>query len=237
MSTLESGGRFMRSLTVVCMPSDGHPAEELVTESNLTREQLYHTTVMADGTMILLGRLRGDLNQARRVFEAEDDVLGYNISGGAEGSGLAYVHARPPPGIREFLTLQREHEVFFDFPIDSTSRGGMRVDMIGESNEVLQEALADIPDEMEVTIERIGRYPESTVGAAVRLTDRQREILNVALDLGYYEVPRRATHEDIAEQMKLTVGTVSEHLQKIEARVFESFKQDSEDTPNSHERR
>jgi predicted DNA binding protein len=45
-------------------------------------------------------------------------------------------------------------------------------------------------------------------------------VLDVALDLGYYEVPRRATHRDVAEQMDLSVGTVTEHLQKVEARVF-----------------
>ncbi|MFB9806579.1 helix-turn-helix domain-containing protein [Haladaptatus pallidirubidus] len=55
------------------------------------------------------------------------------------------------------------------------------------------------------------------------LTDRQREVMDVALDLGYYDVPRQATHRDIADRMGLSVGTVGEHLQKIESRVFKGI--------------
>lgn len=214
----------MRSLTFVCTPSDGHAGHELVEASNLTRERIYHTNVMEDGTMILLGRLSGDLDQARQVFADEDDILAYSISGEDEGSGLAYVHARPPSEVRQLMHLPREHEVFLDFPLETTARGGLRIVMIGETNEVLQEALADIPDEMDVTVERIGRYPDSSGDVAALLTDRQQEMLNVALDLGYYRVPRQATHADIAERVGLTVGTVTEHLQKIEARVFGTFE-------------
>lgn len=34
-----------------------------------------------------------------------------------------------------------------------------------------------------------------------------------------YCVPREATHEDIAESLDLSAGTVGEHLRKIEATV------------------
>lgn len=225
MRTHESEDRrAMRSITVVCTPSDTHPAHELVEESSLSRERIYHTTVMEDGTMILLGRLRGDLDRARWIFDEEDDVLGYSVSGAKEGSGLAYVHARPPAGISELLNLPREHEVFFDFPIEGTKGGGLRIVMIGETNDVLQDALAAVPDDMDVRVERIGAYPGTSGDPAGLLTDRQREVLDVALEMGYYDVPRRATHGDIADRIGLSVGTVSEHLQKIEARVFETFE-------------
>jgi predicted DNA binding protein len=56
------------------------------------------------------------------------------------------------------------------------------------------------------------------------LTERQQEVLEVALELGYYDVPRQATHNDIAERLDLSVGTVGEHLQKIEARVFKTLR-------------
>nr|WP_244531525.1 helix-turn-helix domain-containing protein [Halogranum amylolyticum] len=95
--------------------------------------------------------------------------------------------------------------------------------MIGETNGALQKALADVPAELDVTVERIGAYPEVGGNVVSLLTDRQREVLDVALDLGYYDVPRKATHRDIADQMGLSVGTVGEHLQKIEARVLKGI--------------
>lgn len=55
------------------------------------------------------------------------------------------------------------------------------------------------------------------------LTDRQREVRAVAEKLGYYDTPRRATHEDVADRIGLSIGTVTEHLQKIEASVFDQL--------------
>lgn len=52
------------------------------------------------------------------------------------------------------------------------------------------------------------------------LSDRQREALLAALDLGYYEHPRAATQEDIASRLGCEANTASEHLQKAEAKVL-----------------
>jgi hypothetical protein len=45
-----------------------------------------------------------------------------------------------------------------------------------------------------------------------QLTERQREILTVALELDYYTVPQRTTRRNIANRVGLSVGTVVEHL-------------------------
>jgi len=188
------------------------------------REQIYHLNVLADETVVLLGRLRGDLDEARRVLGDHTDVLGYSISGEEPQNGLAYVHAHPPPVMKRFLELPRPHEVFFKFPIGSTSDGRLRVELLGETNDVLREALADVPSELDVTIERIGPYPDAGGDISALLTDRQREVLDIALSLGYYDVPRQATHSDIADRLDCSVGTVGEHLQKIEPRVFNHIR-------------
>ncbi|WP_225317593.1 MULTISPECIES: helix-turn-helix domain-containing protein [Haloferax] len=193
-------------------------------DSEFERERIYHLNVLADETVVLLGRLRGDLNEARRLLRDDPDVLEFSISTEDGQGGLVYIHARPPPEMKRFLELPRTHEVFFDFPIGSTDDGRLRVVMIGETNEVLREALTDLPPELAVTVERLGPYPDSGEHVVSLLTDRQRDVLDVALDLGYYDVPRGATHRDIATRLGLSTGTVSEHLQKIESRVFESIR-------------
>ncbi|MDS0474419.1 helix-turn-helix domain-containing protein [Natrinema sp. 1APR25-10V2] len=192
--------------------------------SEFEREQIYHLNVLADETVILLGRLRGDLDEARRLLGDHTDVLGYSISSEEPQVGLVYVHARPPSVTKQFLELPRIHEVFFNFPIGSTSDGRLSVEMLGETNDVLREALADVPPELDVTIERIGPYPDAGEHILALLTDRQREVLDIALSLGYYDVPRQATHSDIADRLDCSVATVGEHLQKIESRVFEHIR-------------
>lgn len=52
------------------------------------------------------------------------------------------------------------------------------------------------------------------------LTDRQREVLNLAYHSGYFERPRHRTAEDIAESLDVSHPTVSRHLREAERKVF-----------------
>jgi predicted DNA binding protein len=52
------------------------------------------------------------------------------------------------------------------------------------------------------------------------LTHRQREALLLALDAGYYEVPRRATVQDIAQRQGRPRTTFEEHLRKAEGKLI-----------------
>lgn len=151
----------MRAITFVVTPPTSRPPYKLFAETpGLSRERIYNLNLLEDGTMVLLGRLRGDPERARRLFQEHIDVLCLSISSDDGEGWLVYIHTRPPPEIKRFLELPREYEVFLDFPVEMTSDGDLRLVMIGETNAVLQEVLADIPSEIGVTIERIGPYPE-----------------------------------------------------------------------------
>ncbi len=52
------------------------------------------------------------------------------------------------------------------------------------------------------------------------LTSRQREVIETAWDLGYYEVPRDATADDVAAALELDASTVTEHLQRAERNLL-----------------
>jgi hypothetical protein len=197
-----------------------HPMGESCADHSFTRGTIHQFSILEDGTAVVLREVSGDLDCARSLLENHDTTLGYSVSGGSRGDGLAYVHAEPPGSIAEVVELPRRYELVLDFPLEGVGDDEIRVTMVSEDRAVLERALADIPDRVDVTIERIGAYPEDMDEVTALLTDRQREILDVATDLGYYDVPRQATHEDIAEETGLAPSTVSEHMQKIEARAF-----------------
>ncbi len=211
----------MESVTFTVTQGEGfHRLCQGCEEMPFTRGDIYQFNILEDGTAVVLRRVRGDLDCARHLIEEEPNTLGYSVTGGSQGEGLAYVHAQPPESIAEVVRLPRKHEVVLDFPLEGVSDTEVRVTMVSETRAVLQEALADIPEDVDVTIERIGAYPSNGQDVSGLLTDRQQEILEVAVDIGYYDVPRQATHADIAEQTGLAPSTVSEHMQKIESRTF-----------------
>lgn len=46
------------------------------------------------------------------------------------------------------------------------------------------------------------------------LTDRQRELLDVALDAGYFDIPRSASLEDVADELEISQNAASERLRR-----------------------
>jgi len=86
----------------------------------------------------------------------------------------------------------------------------------------LQRALEEVPAEIDVRIDEVGAFRGGLDDPAVRLSDRQREALVVARDLGYYETPREATHEDVADALGCAPATASDHLQKAEAKLVDA---------------
>lgn len=69
------------------------------------------------------------------------------------------------------------------------------------------------------TLRKLAQYDggEETMDA---LTDRQLEVVETALELGFYDVPRSASTDDIAAQLDLNNTTVSEHLQRAERNLL-----------------
>jgi DNA-binding CsgD family transcriptional regulator len=71
-----------------------------------------------------------------------------------------------------------------------------------------------------ITLEKLRDYRirESPLDA---LTDRQQEVLDVAYELGYYDIPRTSSTEEIAAELGVDDSTVAEHLQRAEHNLLE----------------
>jgi len=88
--------------------------------------------------------------------------------------------------------------------------------------DVLQATIDETPDTVAVQVDAIKQFPSARVNPETTLSERQQEALDVALDLGYYDNPRAATHEDIAAELGCAPNTATEHLQKGEAKLVRS---------------
>jgi len=55
------------------------------------------------------------------------------------------------------------------------------------------------------------------------LPQKQKLVLETAIQMGYYSRPRQCTQRDIAKALDIKQATVSEHLQSAEAKIINSF--------------
>lgn len=90
--------------------------------------------------------------------------------------------------------------------------------LVGE-NDALQRILDQLPDPIDGEIRRLTTTGPRMAPFVDRLTDRQRRVLVAALEAGYYDEPRQATIEDVAEALGLATGTVAEHVRKAHAQL------------------
>ncbi|MCW8172645.1 hypothetical protein D8S78_11095 [Natrialba swarupiae] len=90
----------------------------------------------------------------------------------------------------------------------------------------LSSAFETLPSALEATVLEVGTYRES-LHRGRSLTERQREVLAVAYELGYYDQPSETSHEQIADRLECAPSTVGEHLRKAEKRLVSELFEDS----------
>ena len=59
-----------------------------------------------------------------------------------------------------------------------------------------------------------------------RLTSKQRRVLLTAYGLGYYDIPRRTSSEELARDLKVDTSTLLEHLRKAEKKILSGILAD-----------
>jgi predicted DNA binding protein len=96
--------------------------------------------------------------------------------------------------------------------------GDVHVRMVG-TEAALQELVDDHPEPIDVEIQQLGESFSTPDVPAALLSDRQREAVEAALELGYYDDPRTATQADVADRLGCASSTAGDHLRKAEAKL------------------
>lgn len=215
----------MRYVTLTMRPTNGyfHPIERRLAEApDVTREAIHHFELLDDGTLTMLASMKGDIERYREILTTSPAVIECAVAGTHEGFG--YSQIEPNELILYLIEKQRSSEFVVQMPVEYTSDGGQRITMIGTTDS-FADVSDDLPDSVDVEIEKVGEYHPTMNHLFSQLTERQREVLEGAIEEGYYENPRQTTHEEIAEQLDITPGSVGQHLRNIEATVFGQYSE------------
>lgn len=211
----------MRYAKCIVIPDNEglHPVDQQIADHpDIARELLHNVNLLADDTIVTLYQLSGDAAALESILTDSTMVRMYHLSE-ADDAIHAYIHVEAHDRLVGLLSMFREFEFIFDTPLEYTRRGGLRVTMIGDVGS-FQQAIPDVPDGIRIKLLKTGTYEPNTDRLFSQLTDRQQEILETAVDMGYYNVPREVTHADIGDELGCTGGTVGGHLRKIEAKLL-----------------
>jgi predicted DNA binding protein len=197
-----------------------HPMHRFAAKSGeITTYQLLHGNISAKDINTFLLYLEGDFEGYETELESVSMVEDYDITSVDENSFYLYVQERSAGIGRKLLEAFSQPSLIVLPPIEYTSEGTVEVTVVGKPED-LHTALDAIPSEIQTNVGEIGEYDETHTLLASTLTDRQVEALRTGVQLGYYELPRAAAVEEIAEKMDCATGTAAEHLQKAESKLI-----------------
>ena len=210
-------------------PSASAPAAfQVVADSDVIEEaRLLDWNLGSATSVTVFFEIDGDCQAAREALlatpETVDVSAAVSVEPGDDKPGAGYLLVRldreAHPLLRGMVEAIGTEGLVVLKPLVYRD-GGVDARLVGDAP-VLQTVVDRLPDTVETEIRRIGGEGAMPLSAAPEqsLSRRQREALEAALALGYYDRPRQATHEDVAERLGCAPSTASEHLQKAEAKL------------------
>ena len=166
--------------------------------------------------------VEGDIEAFERRIEAVETVTAYELTPAGEDAFYAYVRDATNESLRATFEVVFRDPVVVVPPVEFTESGRVTFSVFGPSGDV-QAAVDGLDDSLGVTVTAVTGL-EGTPGVVESpLSDRQRDVVETALELGYYEIPREASHEDVAAAVGCAPSTAAEHLRKAEAKLLRSM--------------
>lgn len=175
---------------------------------------------------------RGESARSTHLYAIDGDGATF-VELARETTGVEAVeHAATDTGVTYALVTLRDAAIpIFGGSATAIDRAGLVVrrplvyregcihgHIVGDP-ETVQSTIDGLPATVGVQIDAIQEFPSAEVDPSTTLSDRQQEALQVAVELGYYDTPRKATHADVAAELGCAPNTASEHLQKGEAKL------------------
>jgi DNA-binding CsgD family transcriptional regulator len=167
---------------------------------------------LKDNNMNIQDLLRGKglLTNIELLYKEKDESMVVFIEGGS-------CVPKPPKDIKPPKMLMARPPDFLD--VDR-----MKVEMIGKENEI-KKLLHYTNKWGDNSFKVLGLTSIDAKGASLlsKLTARQRQILLTAYALGYYDVPRRISSDELSRHLKVDKSTIVEHLRKAERKLIGSI--------------
>lgn len=212
----------MRRLQLILKlpPRLQHPIQAHIGDGEaIHRTRLLYGNLLDDRATRFVFYVEGDRDLYTSVLDGLADIQTYEITPVEGGGFYSLVEREFRAGDRRLRTLLEGAGAVIVPPVEYTSDGSIRTTILGDP-ESLRSTFAELPSDVDVQLERASRRMGIDSSVTSILTDRQREAVAAAVDVGYYEVPREGRLQEVAQALDCASSTASNHLRKAEARIM-----------------
>ena len=198
-----------------------HPMQAFIREEDAVRyEEMLAWRVRPDeGVEYALYYVEADVERYREAVRGIETVVDCRITPIDDGAAHIWVCEETRPETRAWRDAFADRQLIVVPPVRFDDAAGMSMTVVGDGGDI-HETIESVPPEVDVTVNAIGTYDRRGGTLAGGLTDRQVAAVDTALRLGYYEVPRDGTLEDVAEALGCAESTASVLLRRAERDIL-----------------
>jgi len=198
-----------------------HPMQEFIRDGDAVRyeEMLAWRVRPEEDVEFALYYVEAELEPYRAAVSEVETIVDCRITPIDDSSAHVWVCEETRPETRAWRDAFADRQLIVVPPIRFDDAAVMAMTVVGSGSDI-QDTLETVPPEVDVTVEEVGTYDRRGGTLAGTLTDRQLAAASTALRLGYYEVPRGATLEDVADALGCAESTASVLLRRAERDVL-----------------
>jgi hypothetical protein len=198
-----------------------HPVFDMLTGADHVEQVLGLHWNFSGDRLGILHYVKGDREAYLAALKAIPEVLDHDVAVAGEDAFYVYHRCVLTGGAKALFETFSRGSLLLVPPIEFRDGGRSTFSLYGPQAEV-QAAIEGVPDPVDVSVEAVGGMEDTPEVTDATLSDRQREAAEAAIELGYYEVPREASHEDVAAAIGCAPSTAAEHLRKAESKLLGS---------------
>jgi hypothetical protein len=169
-----------------------------------------------------------NLHYSNEVPELEDFSIDgvfkvTSIISESESSALVIAQLHGPI----LVLIHQINECWIKTPTVLTNSNGLFLTIHGTTNGLkeFRDGIKNLfPDTVKM---RITKDLKADWIATPQLPQRRKEVIDLAVERGYYKTPRECTQRELADELGVRQGTVAEHLQSAEGLIIESWSAQS----------
>ncbi|MFD1646273.1 helix-turn-helix domain-containing protein [Haloarchaeobius litoreus] len=198
-----------------------HPMQEFIRHEDVVRYEELQTwhVVHEQGIEYELFYVVADRERYEPVIDGVDSIRWYDITDVDDESFYVYACQETRADDRDWRAAFAALSLVVVPPIVYDREAAMGMTIIGDGDD-LRTMLDSLPESFEVDVRGIGEYDTRRPSLVGALTERQREAVEVAVECGYYTVPREGDLEVVAAELDCAPSTASNLLRKAESAVF-----------------